>query len=140
MSKKRNNNKSDYFIPIINLSRYHISDVNKKQLQLFFDYSYIGHNKHIKKNLAATLESVAQRTLDDVDHTQLQEIHEWLRGCTDIFTKNVLKTKHFPHHNLKGNVNNKNLVNLKGDKDSSTVIIDKLDFGKLSVNKICTYT
>ena len=61
--------QQEQFISIINLSSYHLSDVEKKQLQLDLDYFYIDHNKHIKKNLAANLESVAQRAPDDVSHT-----------------------------------------------------------------------
>ena len=68
---------------------------------------------HIKKNLAANLESVAQRTSNDVNHTQ--SFTEFLRGYRDIFTKNVLKTKDFTYHNLKGIISNKNPVFLKGD-------------------------
>ena len=59
LPKKPSNIESNYFVQIINLSPYHLSDAKKKQLQLFFHYSYTGHNKYIKKNLAATLESVA---------------------------------------------------------------------------------
>ena len=99
------------------MSWYHLSD-----------NCYINHNKHIKKNLAANLESVAQKTSIDVDHTQLKEFHEFLRGYTDIFTKNILKTKDFTYHNLKAIINNKNFVMFKEDNDSSVVIMDKLDY------------
>ena len=36
------------------------------------NFSYLDHSKHIKKNLAANLESVVQRTSDDVDHIQFE--------------------------------------------------------------------
>ena len=71
----------------------------------------------IKKNLAANLESVAQRNSNDVDHTQLEEFHELLTEYMDILMKNGLKTKDFTYHNLKGMLKNKNLVALIEDQD-----------------------
>ena len=102
-SKKRNNNKSYYPVPIINFPSYHLSDFEKEQVQPDLDYCYVDHNKHTKKNLAANLESVTQGTSDDVDHTQLEEFHEFL------------KTKDFTYNNLKDITNNKNLVFLERD-------------------------
>ena len=55
----------------------------------------------------------------------MEEFHEILR---EIFTKTILKTKEFAYHNLKGVINNKNLVVLKGDEDSSVVIMDQPDY------------
>ena len=77
---------------------------------------------------AFNLESVAQRTSDDVDHTHLEESHECLRGYTEVFTKNVLKTKDFTYHILMGTINNKSLDLVTRDKDSSVGIIDKPDY------------
>ena len=42
--------------------------------------------------------------------------------------KNVLKTKDYTLNNLKGIINNKYHVLLKGDKDSNVVTIDKSDY------------
>ena len=58
----------------------------------------------------------------------MEEFHEFLRGYTGIFTKNVLKTKDHTFNNLKGIINNKYHVLLKGDKDSNVFTIDKSDY------------
>ena len=49
--------------------------------------------------------------------------HEFLRGYTDIFTNNIYATKHYTYHNLRGMIQNKDIVVVKGDKDSSVVIM-----------------
>ena len=54
---------------------------------------------------------------------------------TDLFTKNVLKTKDFNYNNLNGIINNNYIVVLKRDKDSSEFIIDKSDYAS-KVHKI----
>ena len=66
--------------------------------------------------------------MDVIDHSHLEEFHEILREYTDIPPKIVLKTEIFTYHNLKGITNYKNLVVLKEDKDSSLVLIDKLNY------------
>ena len=58
----------------------------------------------------------------------MEEFREFLRGYTDIFTKNVLKAKDYTLNNLKGIINNKYHVLLKGDKDSNVFTIDKSDY------------
>ena len=90
----------------------------------------------IKKNLAANLESVAQRNSNDVDHTQLEEFHELLTEYMDILMKNGLKTKDFTYHNLKGMLKNKNLVALIEDQDWRLVIMDKLNYACKSCRMI----
>ena len=109
------------------MSLYHLSNAEKKQLQLGLDHSFTDHKKHIK-NLSAALEAVAQRTADGVDHTQLEEFHNFWGKYTDKFTTNVLKTKDITYYNLKDITNNKIFVVLKGDKDSSIAIMDKSDY------------
>ena len=124
---KNKNIFSKYSVPVINLSSYELSSTELKQLKLGLHHSFIDRNKHIKKNLAANLESVAQRTLNDVNHTQLEDFHEFLRGYTDIFTRNILDTKDYTYHLLKNMINNKDIVVLSGDKDSSIVIMNRND-------------
>ena len=81
-----------YSVPVINLLTYHLKDIEYQQLKLGLDYSYIDKNKNTRKFLAANLETLAQRTSDSVEAHRLEEYHEFLRGYTDIFTKNVFQT------------------------------------------------
>ena len=51
-----------------------------------------------------------------------------LRGYTDIFTKNVFQTKDCTYHNLKNLIQEKDVVAIKGNKDSLVVILNKTDY------------
>ena len=84
---------SNYRVPIINLSDYDLSEVERKQLQLGLEYSFVNKNRDLKKNLAANLETLASQASSFVDHTKLEDFHEFLRAYTDIFTKNIYVTK-----------------------------------------------
>ena len=57
-----------------------------------------------------------------------EEFHEFLRGYTDIFIKNINNTKDHTYNNLKGLIKNKNLCVLSGDKDSCVIIMNKQDY------------
>ena len=58
----------------------------------------------------------------------LEHFHEFLRGYTDIFTNNIYATKDYTYHNLRGIIQNKDIVVVKDDKDSSVVIMKKSDY------------
>ena len=58
----------------------------------------------------------------------LQHFHEFLRGYTDIFSNNIYATKDYTYHNLRGMIQNKDIIVVKGDKDSSVVIMKKSDY------------
>ena len=46
----------------------------------------------------------------------------------NVFTKNVLQTKYYTYRNLKNLVRDKNVVVMRGDKNSSVVILNKTDY------------
>ena len=69
-----------YRVPIINLSDYELSEVERKQLQLGLEYSFVNKNRDLKKNLAANLETLASQASSFVDHTKLEDFHEFLRA------------------------------------------------------------
>ena len=72
------------------------------------------------------MESLAESVKGSIDHKNLEHFHEFLRGYTDIFTNNIYATKDYTYYNLRGMIQNKNVV-VKGDKDSSVVIMKKSD-------------
>ena len=80
-------------VPIINLSTYHLKDIEFQQLKLGLDYIYIDKNKKTRKFLAANFETLAQRTSDSVEAHRLEEYHEFLHGYTDILLKKYFKQK-----------------------------------------------
>ena len=127
LKKAERKTTTKYSVPIINLSTYQLTDIEYQHLKLGLDYSYIDKNKNTRKFLAANFETLAQRTSDSVEPHQLEEYRGFLRGYTDIFTKNVFQTKDYTYHNLKNIIQEKDVVT-KGDTDSSEVILNKTDF------------
>ena len=84
----------------------------------------------MKKHIAANIESITYITSEKVDQKDLENFHEFLRGYTNIFAKNVISTEDHTYIELKTLINNKDVVILKGDKDSSIVIMNKTDYIK----------
>ena len=107
------NQKDDTFtnhsVPIINLSNYTLNNSEYNQLKFGLNHCFINKGKHIKKNIAANMESLAHSASKQVDPSQLENFHEFLRGYTDIFSKNVLSTNDETYKNLKNLINNKAL-------------------------------
>ena len=69
------------------------------------------------------MEPLVDTVKDNMDHKNLEHFREFLRGYTDIFTNNIYATKDYTYHNLPGMIQNKDIVVVKGDKDSSVVIM-----------------
>ena len=76
---------TNYSVPIINLSNYTLNDSEYNQLKFGLNHYFINKDKHIKKNIAANTESLAHSASKQVDPSQLENFHEFLRGYTDIF-------------------------------------------------------
>ena len=111
--------------PIVNLTKYVLSTVERSQLELGLEYSFINKSKNQRKFLA---ESTCQSVDKNIDQGLKQEFHELRRGYTDIFIKNVNNTKDHTYNNLKALIKNKNLCVLSGDKDSCVIIMNKQDY------------
>ena len=69
------------------------------------------------------MDTLAQRTSDSVEAHRLEEYHEFLHGCTDIFTKKVFLMKDYTYLNLKHLIQEEDVVVMKGDKDLSVIIL-----------------
>ena len=128
LKKAGHKTTTKYSVPTINLSTYHLQDIEYQQFKLGLDYSYIDKSKNTRKFFAANFETLAQRTSDSVEAHRLDEYYEFLHGYTDIFTKNVFQTKDYMCHNLKNLILEKDVVVMKGDKDLSVVILNKTNY------------
>ena len=115
-------------LPIVNLTKYVLSTVERSQLELGLQYSFINKSKNQQKFLAGNLESICQKVDKDIDQGMKEEFHELLRGYTEIFIKNMNNTKDHTYNNLKQLIKKKNLCVLSGDKDSCVVIMNKQDY------------
>ena len=63
-----------------------------------------------------------------VKNEQREDLHEFLRAYTDIFSKNVYMTKDMTFANLRSLIKNDELAIIQGDKDSCVVIMNKTDY------------
>ena len=68
----------DYNIPIINLSTINFNQKELNQLKMGLDYSFVDKNKHVKMNIAASMENVAEAVDKDPDNKQREDFHELL--------------------------------------------------------------
>ena len=60
LSNTTQNKINAYDVPVINLSSIQLTDKELNQLSFGLDHSYVDKNKHVKNNLAANFESLAQ--------------------------------------------------------------------------------
>ena len=58
----------------------------------------------------------------------LENFHEYLRKMTNKFTQNICHTKDNTYHDFCHLRNNKDIALLSGDKDSSVVVMNKVDY------------
>ena len=94
------------------------------------NHCLINKDKNIKKHIAANMESIAYIASEKVDQNDLENFHDFLRGYFDIFGKNMISTEDHTYKELKTLIHNKDVVILKGDKDSSIVIMNKTNYIK----------
>ena len=73
------------------------------------------------------MELLEYSAFKQVDPSLLENFHEFLRGYTDIFSKNDLFTNDETYKNLKKLIWKSDIVILRGDKDSSVVIMNRPD-------------
>ena len=91
-------------------------------------HSFINKDKNVKKDIATHLKSLAytvSKKKKKKENIQLEDFHEFLRACTDIFSKNVFNSEDFAYKNLKFLIQDENIVILQRDKDASVAIVNK---------------
>ena len=128
MKNKKDDTFTNYSVPIINISSYTLNDSEYNQLKFGLNHCFINKDKHIKKDIATNMESLAYSASKQVDPSQLENFHEFLRGYTDIFLKNVLCTNDETYKKLKKIIRKSDIVILRGDKDSSVLIMNRSDY------------
>ena len=76
---------SKYKVPIINLFNYELSDIERKELEMDLEYSFVDKNKQLKQQLAVNMETVSHSAIKYIEDNKVEDFHEFLRACTDIF-------------------------------------------------------
>ena len=128
MRSQKDDTFTNYSVPIINLSSYTLNDSEYNQLKFGLNHCFINKDKHIKKDIATNMESLAYSASKQVDPSQLENFHEFLRGYTYIFSKNVLSTNDETYKDLKNLIRKSDIGILIGDKDSSVVVMKRSDY------------
>ena len=128
MKKILYENKNEQPVPVINLSSTVLSAEEKNVLSYGLDHSFVDKNAHVKKNVAASLECVADRVTSLVDNSKKEHLHEFLRASTDIMAKNIYSSKDLTYSKLKTLARDENVAVIPGDKDSSVVVMNKADY------------
>ena len=91
--KSKKYTTTNYAVPIINLSSFILCYTEYNQLKFGINHSFVNKDKHMKKHIAADIESLAFNTSECIDQSKLGGFYEFLHAFTDVFTNNVLKTK-----------------------------------------------
>ena len=119
---------SKYKVPIINLFNYELSDIERKELEMDLEYSFVDKNKQLKQQLAVNMETVSHSAIKYIEDNKVEDFHEFLRACTDIFMKFMYATKDFTYRSVKNMINNDKLAVVSGGKDSCVIIMTKEDY------------
>ena len=90
----------DYNIPIINLSTINLNQKELNQLKMGLDYSFVDKNKHVKKNIATSMKSVAEAVDKDLDNEQRENFHELLQTYSDSLKKKLYFSTDYTYNNL----------------------------------------
>ena len=125
---KNSTNRIKYSALVVNLSNNYLTEKERVQLSFSLEHSFVDKNKHIKKNLAANLEVVAEKVTYSLDKEVREDFHELLIAQANILTKNAYSTKDDAYHNLKRIINGKTLAVVPGDKDSCVIIMKRADY------------
>ena len=114
-------------VPVTNLSDY---DIDTSILKYGLHHSFIDKNKFIKRGLPVEFESLVTTVYELVTPEQKEEFHEFLRHTTNLLSQNVYHTRDNTFKETHKIGNNNNVVILPGDKDSSVIIMNRLDYTK----------
>ena len=123
----------NYQVPIINLSDF---EIDTTCLKYGLHHSFIDKNRFIKRDLGVEFESLASSVDTFVPPESKEEFHQFLRNTTYKLSNNVYRTRDTMYHKTKFIRDNKDIVILSGDKDSSMVIMNKKDYNKKIDNMI----
>ena len=105
-----------------------LENLHTKPLLNGLHHSFIDKNKYVKRNLAVELEYLTSKVDKFVLAEDKENFHEYNRSTTNLFTENVYKSSDKTFAALKQLRENKDIVILNGDKDSSVVIMSKLNY------------
>ena len=101
---------SSYSTTLVNLSSIELTLVEIKQLKFALQQSFVYKIKNMKKYLAASFESLADKITDNLASNKRENFHEFLQAYVEIFTKNVYAKTDNTYKHLKRIITDPDLV------------------------------
>ena len=114
-------------VPVINISGFNL---NLKGLKYGLHHCFFDKSRLVRRNITTELEYLAYTVQKDISSEDLKKFHEYLGKMTKKFNQNICHPKDNTYHDLRLFRNNKNIVLLSGDKDSSLVAMKKVGYVK----------
>ena len=111
--------------PVKNLSNF---TLDTSCFHVGLHHCFTDKNRFVKRNVAVELEHVAICVNESVPSEEREQLHEFLRNYTNKFSENIHRDKDNTFNSLSEIRNNKDIVILSGDKDTSTVIMNRADY------------
>ena len=78
------------------------------------DYSFVDKNKHVKKNIATSMENIAEAVDKDLDNKQREDFGGLLQAYTNILSKNLYFSTDYTYNNLKRLIKHESTVVIPG--------------------------
>ena len=89
---------------------------------------FVDKNKNIKKYLAVSFGSLADKIADNLASNEHKDFHEFPWAYLDIFTKKFYTTADNIYKHLKRIITEPNLKVVYGDQKPCVVIMNKIDY------------
>ena len=80
---------SSYKVPVVNLSNTILKNCDIQQIQYGLDHCFVDKNKNSKRNLATSLETVAERVTPIVEDSEKENFLQFPHKYTDILSNNI---------------------------------------------------
>ena len=116
---------TQYQVSVLNVST---ENVKAAPLQYWLHNNFTDKNKYVKRSVAVELKILARVWDGQVTHTNKESLHAYLRLAKNIITKNVYNDVNSTYKLLRNLINNKNIVILAADKETCTVILNRMDY------------
>ena len=80
---------SSYKVPVVNLSNTILKNCDLQELQYGLDHCFVDKNKNTKRNLATSLETVAERVTPIVEDSEKENFLQFFHKYTDTFSNKL---------------------------------------------------
>ena len=69
---QNNTSASKYKVPIINLSNYELSDIERKELEMGLEYSFVDKSKRLKQQHVVNMEKISNSAIKCTEDNKLK--------------------------------------------------------------------